>query len=197
MLFRPRLLFIALCGAPAAAIAQHAGATPASRTVPPEAQQYAFLIGQWDLSVKVPPVGLGQRIHGVPKLAGTWKAWPAFDGFGIEDELRITDVAGNPIGLGTTLRIYDRAIRQWSLATLDVYTARLSTSTAEWKDGMMSQSAHGTDREGKAYVSRSRFYDIKPGGFRFQQDRSYDDGKTWTEGTLAIEAKRVTTSAPR
>src|SRR6185503_19230870 len=146
MRFHPALVFIALVGGPAAAMAQHGGAAPPSRTAPAEARQYGFLIGQWDLTVKVPPAGLAQRIHGTPKLAGTWKAWPAFDGFGVEDELRITDAAGNPVGLGSNLRIYDRAAQKWSLATVDVYTARLSTSTAEWKDGTMTQSARGTDQ---------------------------------------------------
>jgi hypothetical protein len=30
-----------------------------------------------------------------------------------------------------------------------------------------------------------------------QQDRSLDDGKTWTEAVLRIDAKRVATTAPR
>jgi hypothetical protein len=30
-----------------------------------------------------------------------------------------------------------------------------------------------------------------------QQDRSYDAGRTWTEGFLKIEAKRVAAVAPR
>jgi hypothetical protein len=61
----------------------------------------------------------------------------------------------------------------------------------------MNQSSRGTDEQGKAYLTRTRFYDITPTSFRFRQDRSSDEGKTWTEGILAIEAKRVAASAPR
>ncbi|MEO8623405.1 MAG: hypothetical protein ABI625_20180, partial [bacterium] len=81
------------------ASAQHGGGAPLQRTASPEAKQFAFLIGQFDLKVKPKAVGLGQKIHGVPKLVGTWKGWRAFDGFGIEDELRITDASGNPLSL--------------------------------------------------------------------------------------------------
>jgi hypothetical protein len=61
----------------------------------------------------------------------------------------------------------------------------------------MRIDASGTDADGRAFVSRSRFHDIGPSGFRFQQDRSYDDGRTWTEGHLRIVAKRVAAIAPR
>ena len=32
---------------------------------------------------------------------------------------------------------------------------------------------------------------VAPATFRLQQDRSSDGGKSWTEGTLRIEAKRI------
>ena len=66
---------------PCSARAQHgAGTSPAPVSAPAEARQHDFLVGQWELVVKVPPAGLAQRIHGVPRLVGTWKAWRAFDG---------------------------------------------------------------------------------------------------------------------
>ena len=183
---------------PCTAQAQHAAGTPqAPPSAPAEARQHDFLIGQWELVVKVPPAGLAQRIHGVPKLVGTWKAWRAFDGFGVEDELRITDEAGNPLSLSHALRYYDRTARNWSITLLDVYRGRQTSATAEWKDGRMVQNGRGTDPEGKPTLVRSRFFDITPGSFKWQQDRSSDNGKTWTEGTLRIEARRVAAAAPR
>ncbi len=192
------LAILALAGAPAAGWAQHgAGGAPPSPTAPPEAKQNDFLVGQWELVIKVPAQGLAQKIHGTPRLAGTWKAWRAFDGFGIEDELSITDAAGNPLALSYSMRIFDRASRQWLITGLDVYRARFQAATAEWKDASMNQSSRGSDPDGKPFLTRTRFYDITPNGFRFRQDRSYDDGKTWSEGVLSIEAKRVAASAPR
>jgi hypothetical protein len=193
MFVRP--LFLALLIAPASAVAQHG--TPQQAAAPAEARQHDFLVGQWELVVKVPAAGLAQKIHGTPRLVGTWKAWRAFEGFGIEDELRITDAAGNPVSLSHAMRYYDRAARAWSVALLDVYRGKLSIATEEWKDARMTQSSRGTDQEGKPALFRSRFFDITPASFRWQQDRSTDDGKTWTEGTLRIDAKRVDASAPR
>lgn len=178
--------------------AQHGAGTPqAPASAPAEARQHDFLVGQWELVVKVPPAGLAQRIHGVPRLVGTWKAWRAFDGFGVEDELRITDAAGNPRSLSHALRYYDRSARTWSITVLDVYRGRLTSATGEWKDGRMVQNGQGTDAEGKPARVRSRFQDITPTSFKWQQDRSSDNGKTWTEGTLRIEARRVAAAAPR
>ena len=178
------------------ALAQHGGATPAPPSAPAEARQHDFLVGQWELEVKVPAQGLAQKIHGAPKLAGSWKAWRAFDGFGVEDELRITDVAGNPLSVLHSMRFYDRTTRQWSISALEVYRGRFQTATAEWKDGAMVQSSRGSDADGKPYLTRTRFSDITATSFRFQQDRSYDEGKSWTEGTLRIAAKRIAASAP-
>lgn len=188
---------LALLMAPSMAFAQHgAGGAPAP-TAPPESRQFDFLIGQWELTVKVPAQGLAQKIHGVPKLAGAWKAWRSFDGFGLEDELSITDAAGNPMALSHNMRIFDRAIHQWIISGLDVYRTKFQSATAEWKDGTMSQSSRGTDQDGKAFLTRTRFYDITPTSFRYQHDRSYDDGKTWEEAALAMTAKRVLATAPR
>ena len=118
-------------------------------------------------------------------------------GWGVEDEMRIIDGSGNPISLAHTLRIFDPTARAWTVATLDVYRARLTQGTGEWRDGEMQLTARGTDVEGRAYMSRTRYYDIKANGFKFQQDRSLDGGRNWTEGTLRIEAKRVAAVAPR
>ena len=177
--------------------AQHGGSVPQSRTAPAEAAQFAFLIGQWELNVHPAASGLAQKIHGVPKLVGIWKAWRAFDGFGVEDEMRITDESGNPKALSHAMRYYDAAAQRWSTTSLDVYRGVFTTSTALWRDGTMTVNSRGTDAEGKPYLSRARYTDITPTGFRFRQDRSTDNGVTWQEGVLSIEAKRVAAVAPR
>jgi hypothetical protein len=199
MATRSTCTLLALLAFPAAVSAQHgnaAGAPPAT-TAPAEASQWEFLIGQWELVVRPQAQGLAARIHGAPRLAGTWKAWRALDGWGVEDELRIVDGSGNPLSLSHTVRVYDATARHWSLSLLDVYRGRFTTATAEWRDGRMQVTGRGTDQEGRPYVSRTRYSDITRDGFRMQQDRSLDDGKTWTEAVLRIEAKRVAATAPR
>jgi len=187
---------IALLCAPSTAVAQHAGGLPA-REAPAEAGQYDFLIGQWELTVTPKATGLAARIHGAPRLVGTWKAWRAFDGWGIEDELRIMDRSGNPMALSHSLRAFRAADRHWIQTTFDVYRARFTSATAEWKGKEMLVQSEGTDGEGRPYVARMRFHDITADGFAVRQDRSLDGGKTWEDGVLTIVAKRIAAAAAR
>ena len=61
----------------------------------------------------------------------------------------------------------------------------------------MRVTTKGQDQEGKPTLSRTRFYAISASAFRFVTDRSHDDGKTWDEAVLRIEAKRVSATAAR
>lgn len=191
-----KLSLILLVALATSAQAQHGGGATI-RSVPAEARQFAFLVGQWELVVKPAASGLAARIHGVPKMAGMWKAWRALDGFGIEDELRITDASGNPRVLAHALRYYDASTKQWLTSSIDAYRGVFTSSTGQWKDGALVTTSRGADAEGKAYMTRTRFYDITPGSFKFRQDRSTDEGRSWTEGMLSIDAKRVAAIAPR
>jgi hypothetical protein len=183
---------------PATANAQHGhGSPPPVPTAPREATQFDFLVGQWEVIAKPHVSGLAARIHGSPKLPGVWKAWRGLDGWGIEDQLRLTDSSGNPRLLSLTLRVWDASAQCWSQSALDVYWSKFTTSTAVWRDGEMHVTGGGTDTEGRAFRSRTRFHDIEADSFRMQQDRSYDDGRTWEEEFLVIEAKRVAAVAPR
>jgi hypothetical protein len=177
--------------------AQHGTEPQALRTAPSEARQFAFLIGQYDLVVKPAAKGLAARIHGVPKMVGTWKGSRALDGFGVQDELRVTDASGNPRLLAHAVRYYDGTARHWITSTIDVYRGVFTPSTSEWRDNVMTATSKGTDDDGKPYVTRSKYFDITPNAFRFQQDRSTDGGKTWDEATLIIEATRVSGAGSR
>jgi hypothetical protein len=196
MLFRESVLVLAMLVGTTPADAQHGGSAPPSRTPPAEASQFNFLVGQWDLEVKPAPVSLGQRIHGVPKLVGVWKAWRALDGWGVEDELRIVDGSGNPIGFSHAVRYYDATSKTWKTSSLDVYRGVFTSGTARRASADIVASSRGTDADGKPYVSRSRYHDISRDGFTFTQERSSDNGKTWKE-TLEISAKRVAAAASR
>ncbi|MFI5312044.1 MAG: hypothetical protein ACHQQ3_12470 [Gemmatimonadales bacterium] len=183
---------------PAVASAQHGGGGPPLVTKSPtEASQYDFLLGQWDLTVKPQASGLAQRIHGGPKLQGTWKGWRAIDGWGVEDELRIVDASGNPLALTHFVRVYDATAKHWKVAAVEAYRGRITTSSAEWKGTEMVASSEGTDEEGKAFISRTRIFALTPTSFTYRSDRSFDGGKKWEEGILTIEARRVSASAPR
>lgn len=177
--------------------AQHtASPPPAPGASSPEQAQFDFLIGEWTLVVTPKVSGLVAAIHGAPRLVGAWKASRAFDGRGIEDELRIMDRSGNPSALSHSLRVYDASAHHWVSASLDVFRTRANESVGEFRDGAMVVTSRGVDADGKPSLNRSRFFEITPGSFRFQQDRSSDDGRTWTEGVVKMDAKRSAT-APR
>ena len=192
---RSALLLLSLL--PAALAAQHGATSSLVTTAPKEASQLAFLVGQWELVATPAATSLATRIHGVPKLIGSWKASRALDGFGIEDDLRLGDKSGNPLLFSHAVRLYDAASRRWIISALDVYRATFSSSTGEWRDGQFIVTSRNTDPAGQAYLSRSKFHDITADSFQWQQDRSTDDGKSWTEGTLKIVAKRAAPAAAR
>lgn len=198
MRYRWILVVIAALVLPPVVKAQHGGSGPAavSRTAPREASQFNFLLGQWELTVKPAAVTLGQKIHGMPRLSGTWKAWRAMDGWGIEDELKIIDGSGNPMTLSHAVRLYDASAKKWKTSTADPYRGVMNTAEAEWSQSQMLTSSRGTDSDGNAYLSRARYTDIKRDSFRFIQERSTDNGKTWKEN-LTIEARRVSATAAR
>lgn len=197
---RLRALLVVALVASATGHAQRpsAPATPRSPSVAPrEAEQFAFLVGQWEVTVTPKVNSLAARIHGSPKYLGTWKAWRAFDRFGIEDELRTMDRSGNPYSLTHTLRFYDATQAKWSLTSLDVYRSGLSNAVAELRGSELMVTSAGRDAEGKAYVQRARFFDITPTSFRYQADRSFDSQRTWETGVLKMEARRVAAAAAR
>jgi hypothetical protein len=119
------------------------------------------------------------------------------DGYGIEDELRITDESGNPRNLSHAVRYFDATAKRWLTNTIDVFRGVSGSSTGEWKDNAIVMVSHGTDSEGKVYAMRGRYYDITPTSFKFRQERSYDEGKTWDSAVLTIDATRVAAVAPR
>jgi hypothetical protein len=193
---RRLLLIAAIFTTQASAQTQHGGTAPPARVPPREAAQFNFLVGQWELSVKPAATSLAQRVHGTPKLTGTWKGWRALDGWGIEDELRITDASGNPMALTHALRLYDVTAAKWKTSAVDPYRSIITSSTAEWRGAEMLTSSQGKDAEGKPYLSRGTFSKISPSTFRYIQQRSTDNGKTWNDN-LTIDAKRVSATATR
>ncbi|MBI3349467.1 MAG: hypothetical protein HY020_19940 [Burkholderiales bacterium] len=177
--------------------AQHAGVAAAAVSVPAEAAQFDFLVGQWELEVQPKVSGLAAMIHGAPRLVGSWKAWKSFDGYGLDDELRIFDASGNPMALNHSQRIFDARSRRWLVSGLDVYRARFGSSSGQWQNGEMLLEGSGQNAEGKPVLTRTRFTEITADRFKMRQDRSLDNGATWEEGALTVVAKRISRKANR
>jgi hypothetical protein len=172
-------------GLPAASAAGVAGAAAA-----PEARQFDFLIGQWQVSGEVKTSGLVALIHGRPKLVGSWKAWRVVDGHGIEDELTLTDASGNPASAVHFTRTFSREESCWKITARDTNTGGLRPATARWQGDEMLVMGSGTSPEGKHFRSRTHYVAITPVSFRMVQDRSYDEGKTWEAAAVTLDVHR-------
>jgi len=179
---RIRWFLTSLCLLPAPLFAQ----APA-----PESRQFDFMLGQWELEVRPKVNGIAAAIHGTPRLAGSWKAWRALDGLAVEDEMRILDASGNPISLSHALRTYSKSEGRWKIQGLDAYRARFSEAAGKLEGAEMRLEGRGFDAEGHPVMTRARYFDIGANGFRMQQDRSSDDGRTWDEAVVLIIAKRT------
>ena len=184
-----------LLSSPLAAVAQHGTAAPAAANAPVEARQFDFLLGQWELDVHPKVSGLAAMIHGTPKLVGTWKAWRAADGAGIEDEMRVVDASGNPVALNRSRRVWSAQERRWKVSAADAYHARKSEASGSLQDGVMRLDGRSSEGDAKTILTRTRFYDIGADSFRMQQDRSDDNGASWDEAVLTVDAKRTAASA--
>lgn len=194
---RSLVLALALAFAFSGAAEAQQGNAGAASAVPAESTQFDFLIGQWELEVTPKVNGLAAMIHGTPKLLGSWKAWKSFDGFGLDDELRIVDASGNPVSLSHSQRIFDDRGKRWLVSGLDVYRARFGSSSGQWQNGEMRLEGSGQNTEGKQVLTRTRFFEISADRFKMRQDRSHDNGASWDEGVLTVVAKRTARKAAR
>ncbi len=128
-----------------------------------------------------------------PYPPATWTFWYGFNGFCIQDEW----VASNDIGgtwNGPAIRGYDPAKQEWHMTFIPVNAGRDATwlMTGNFNDKMeLEGTVEGTDPRGMKYIQRIFFYEIEEESFSWRADRSYDEGKTWIEKFLDIQASRI------
>ena len=156
-----------------------------------EAHQFDFLVGQWELSGAIKVSGLVALIHGQPKLAGSWKAWRKADGSGIEDDMKLTDASGNPTTSVHFRRTFSSGENCWKITGNDANRGILEPATGRWQGDQMLVMGSGTSHEGKRYQTRTHYLAITPASFRMVQDRSFDDGKTWDDAVVTLNARRT------
>ena len=148
---------------------------------PPEASQFEFLIGTWDI-VSEP------NIPGVPeRVRGRWTAQRSADGFMVVDEYRVFDDQGETVYLGETYRVFNPSKKRWEFRFVEPFSGTWHEGTGV-KVGDEMHLMQGTPQGGA--MSKIRYYDIRPDRFSWVSERSRDGGKTWTKGTR-IEATRA------
>lgn len=154
---------------------------PTSRKVnpnaPPETAQFNFLIGDWDCNMKFL---IAKDKYKTTKTK--WYAYYTLDGYAIQDD------AIGPGFRGTTYRTYNPRKKKWIMKWIPANQGNPWDIEAEFVNGEIHATTEGQDQFGK-FMDKIFFYDIKPKSFSWRQERSYDQGKTWTLWA-EIKAKR-------
>ena len=153
---------------------------------PAQLSQFAFLIGDWSCTTKF------MKQDGKSYREGTaeWIGVYTLDGCAIQDYW----IGHGPQGkdyYGTNIRSFDQKTGKWTNRWLPAGTLQWSSFESEMKDGKMVMIGGGGTSPRGDFISRNTFYEIGPDSWRWRQDRSYDQGKTWFEGVGFIDAKRI------
>ena len=140
--------------APVAALAQSAPPPP------PEAAQFDFWIGDWDAS-------WGEDLHGANRITKRW------------DLVVVEEFDGKP-GMaleGHSVSVYDANAKQWKQTWVDNQGGYLDF-TGGFADGKMTLS-RSLQKDGRTIHQRMVWYDITPDTFKWNWERSLDNGENW------------------
>ena len=156
---------------------------------PPELSQFAFIIGEWRCDV---------RVKGDD---GTWQTYAArwigryiLDGYAIADEYRMTGEAGEVIVHGINFRSYSVEKNTWVMRWLDGTRAFWVELGPEALGGVRVDSETITFNLFDAFapdaICRVTFSNMSANHFMWSEEKSLDQGRTWTE-FVVIEAHRT------
>ncbi|MBI2770956.1 MAG: hypothetical protein HYX47_15130 [Burkholderiales bacterium] len=157
---------------------------------PPEASQFDFLIGDWDVEAT------RLKEDGAPLLRYTaaWNAVHLNGGRMVMDDFRALGPAGQPVSSFVTLRTYSESTQRWEFVGLQ---ALQPPFPMEWHgafvDGEMLLDASGKGPQGQLVKTKIRFFDIAAGSFSWESSMSLDGGTRWKK-TAQLQATRK--SAP-
>ena len=156
---------------------------------PTELSQFAFIIGKWRCDV------------GVKGDNGTWQTYPAtwvgryiLDGYVIADEYRMTNTAGELVVHGMNLRSYSVEKKTWIMRWLDA-TRSFWVELGPEKLGGVGVTPKAItfnliDIFAPDALCRVTFSNISASHFTWSEEKSLDQGKTWTQ-FVVVEAYRA------
>lgn len=156
---------------------------------PPELAQFAFIIGEWHCDVRVKGEdGIWQTYR------ATWVGRYILDGYVIADEYRMENPAGELVVHGMNFRSYSAEKRTWMMRWLDATRSFWVELGPEELGGVRVSADTITfnliDRFASDAIGRVTFSNISADRFTWREEKSTDQGRTWTE-FVAIEAQRT------
>jgi hypothetical protein len=128
--------------------------------IPQEASQFDFWLGEWDAV-------WGENLRGVNRITKRW------------DRVIVEEFDGKP-GMpleGHSVSTYDVNARQWKQTWVDNEGSYLDFDGG-FADGKMTLSRTAV-KDGKTIHQRMVWYDIAASTFKWNWERSRDNGKTW------------------
>jgi hypothetical protein len=146
------------------------------------AHDFDYLLGDWEFTA----VNRDGKFHGL------WSAVRLADTGQILDEFRIINDNGDTVYVSTTLRAYNGILDQWELVSVDKRgTGLTQIGTGHRVGGEMHIEQKFGFGTSTAWISRIRYFNIRPDDFSWNADRSLDNGKTWIKDFQQIEAHRI------
>ncbi|RMD94282.1 MAG: DUF1579 domain-containing protein [Calditrichaeota bacterium] len=138
----------------------------------PEGNQFDFWLGEWQLTWPAEQFGgkPGTKAHGTNTVTK------------ILDDCIIQEAFRFPAGNfnGHSISAYDARAKIWRQTWVDNRGGYLMF-TGMFKDGKMELRTAPFERNGKTYISRMVFRNIKPNSLDWDWQRSLDGGKTWQD----------------
>lgn len=145
-----------------------------SPQIPPGQRGLDALKGEWACEVTIGD----QTFQG--KFVNSW----IIDGFVFKQEW------SDPYAKGLELRAFNPKDGTWS--GYDIYTGDTWTSTAvTFEEGKLIVSHGPKNSEKGVFISKEIYWDITANSFKISSKHSYDQGKTWVDGSFEIKAMRV------
>lgn len=165
-----------------AVAAEAAGRHPKA---PPETEQFAFIIGEWDCTQR----SMGPDGKLSPPAKARWTGRWELDGWAIRDDWSRTMPDGSVLK-GFNIRSFNPRTGKWDNRWLQTGNLEWKYFEAERVGETMVMTGEGEDRFGK-FVEHNTFHDITAESWSWRKDRSYDGGETWIEGIAVIDAVRA------
>lgn len=180
-------VILALLAIAAAAMAADStkteGAAMGPMGAPPEMKQVAFLIGEWDATMKftMGDTTKWEESKGIAK----WE--PIVDGGALVGTFE-SQMSGTPMkGFGLTA--FNRETGKWQTTWLDNMLAFISLYEGDFTNGRLTVAGEDI-MQGKKYVTRITMYNITPTKFDQLFEMSMDGGKTFVVNGKGTYTKR-------
>ncbi len=138
---------------------------------PSETELLGQLIGTWDAEQTILN---SDGTWGEPKNS-KWKWYYILDGHAIQDDWITLDSLNNESIVGTNIRIFNPDENKWYMAWIDKTNRRLATFTALNENGIVKMN--GTNAKGRHI--KNTFYNFSESEFDWQQEWTFDEGKSW------------------